>query len=268
MAISKVFLPSILLIALLGALVFRIPDAVTLNLGNVALTRVVLQQDGSAVDSAKQWLEFGVPSAASFRSLTRLYLAQGQTVQATQFGERAVALKPGDLLSGYWLGQAYWMAGDKDTARGVWRATPGFEAKLQSLMSASGSYWGLNDIQGAEAVLRDALDLDPSYGPAYLLLGYLLIWSPERRADVIWAFEQAVKYLPRQSVDWYWASGNLLRVRGEYVQAIPYLRLVVEREPTVDSWLFLEEALRASGDQAGADVARKESERVRDQSGQ
>jgi tetratricopeptide (TPR) repeat protein len=268
MVISKALRPSILLIALLGALAFRIPDAVTLNLGNIALTRVVLQQDVSAADSAKQWLEFGMPSGASFRGLTRLYLARGQTAEAIEAGKQAVALTSSNPLAAYWLGQANWAAGDKDTAQRVWRAMPGSEARLQYLLRKSVSYWGRDDIPSAEAVLHDALDLDPEYGPAYLALGYLLIWLNERRADSIWAFEQAVKYLPKQSVDGHWASGLLFHARGEYAQAVPYLRFVVEREPYLWHWYFLEEALRASGDQVGADAARKEVERLRIQTGQ
>jgi len=268
MAISKVFLSIFLLVVLLGALIFSLPNAIALNLGNLALMRVVLQHDVSAADSAKQWLEFGTPSAAIFRSLTRLYLATGQTVQAIQAGKHAVALKPGDLQAVYWLGQAYWVAGDKDVARRLWRTMPEFEAYLQYLLWSSSSYWSQNDIPGAEAVLRDALDLDPEYGPAYLALGHLLIWDGGRRADSILAFEQAVKYLPQHSVDWYFALGLLYYARGESVRAVPYLRFVVKREPNLTYWYFLGDALRASGDQAGADAAKEEMERLRRQIGQ
>ena len=244
---------------------FTIPNLIAVNLGNLALIRVVLQQDVSATDSAEQWLEFGSPTAASFRSLTRLYLAQGQPARAMEAGKQAVRLKPGDLLSNYWLGQAYWAFGDKDTARQVWRGIPEFKARLQYLLRASVSSWGRNDIPGAEAALRTALDLDPEYGPAYLALGHLLIWDGARHTDVILALEQAVKYLPQQSIGGHFASGLLYYARGDSVRAVPYLKFVVEREPNLTYWYFLWDALRVSGDQAGAEAAMKELERLRGQ---
>ena len=268
MASAKSFPPKILLIAILAALSFRLPDAVAMNLGNLALVRVVLQQDVSATNSAKQWLEFGSPTAARFRSLTRLYLAQGQTARAIEVGKQAVMVKPGDLLSNYWLGQAYWASGNKDTARHVWRGIPEFKAYLQYLIRGSVSYWGRNDIPGAEKALRDALDLDPEYGPAYLALAYLLIWDGARHTDVIFALEQAVKYLPQQSIDGHFASGLLYYARGDSASAVPYLKFVVEREPNLTYWYFLWDALRVSGDQVGTEAAKKELERLRGQIGQ
>ena len=259
---------SLLLSSLLvTAFAFRIPNLIAVNLGNLALVRVVLQQDASATDSAKQWLEFSNPTADSFRSLTRLYLAQGQTSGAMEAGKQAVRLKPHDLLANYWLGQAYWASGDKDTARQVWRGIPEFKARLQSLLRASVSCWGRNDILGAEAVLREAIDLDPEYGPAYLALAHLLIWDGARHTDVILALEQAVKYLPQQSIDGHFASGLLYYARGDSVRAVPYLKFVVEREPNSTYWYFLWDALRVSGDQAGAEAAKQELERLRAQIG-
>ncbi len=258
------------LLVFVAAFAFTIPNVIAVNLGNLALVRVVLQQDVSATDSAsaKQWLEFGSPTAASLRSLTRLYLAQGQTAQAIEAGKQAVMVKPGDLLSNYWLGQAYWASGNKDTARHVWRGIPEFKTYLHYLIRGSVSYWGRNDIPGAEKALRDALDLDPEYGPAYLALAHLLIWDGTRHTDVIFALEQAVKYLPQQSIDGHFASGLLYYARGDSARAVPYLKFVVEREPNLTYWYFLWDALRVSGDQTGTEAAKQELERLRGQIGQ
>jgi tetratricopeptide (TPR) repeat protein len=259
MAISKALRPGILLIALFGALAFSIPDAVTLNLGNVALTRVVLQQDVSAAASAKQWLEFGMPSVARFRSLTRLYLAQGQTTEAIEAGKQAVALTPSNPLAAYWLGQANWAAGDKDTARRVWRASGAIEGKLTYLGRLCWQYAGLGDPDAAEAVLREALDLDPEWGPAYDALASL-DWGRNWQT-VSWALNRATTYLPEGTAMWYWNVGRRYLMNGDWPAAAHALRAAADLEPAEWTLRFLVDALQRSGDSTGAAKAQADLEK-------
>ncbi len=249
MIIFKVF-SGILLIALLVTLAFSLPNIVTLNLGNLALMRVGLQQDASAVDSAEHWLKFGRLSADSYRSLTRLYLAQGEVTQAIQAGEYAVALGPGDPLASYWLGQAYWMAGNKDSARRVWRGSGVIQGQLDRLVWLCWHHAGLGDLDAAEVALREAMDLDPEWGVAYDGLASLQ-WGHDWQ-KVSWALDQAIVYLPEGTALWYWNVGRQHLLNGNWPEAAQSLRAAADLQPTEWTLRFLIDASQRAGDLAGA----------------
>jgi len=255
MAISKAFLLSILSVTLLFALALSLPNALALNLGNVALMHVALQQNVSAADSAKHWLGFGVTSGASFRSLTRLYLALGDSEKAIQAGERAVALKPGDLMASYWLGQAYWVAGQREAAREVWRRSPVMQAKLARLVWLCWHYADQGKVDAAEVALRDAIALDPEFITAYDALASLM-WGRDW-AKVAWALDQALSYSSEGTAAWYWNKGRQYILHGDWVNAATALRASVKLEPTEWSMRFLADALEHSGNQTEAKLVRQ-----------
>lgn len=258
MSISKAFLVSILLFILLAGLVSKLSSSVALNLGSLALSRVVLQPDISAAEPARQWLEFGIPSSANFRGLTRLFLAQGQTAKSIEAGKQALVLKPGDLMASYWLGQAYWMAGDKDLARSIWHAGGAIQARLDYYnwlcwsLAASGEY------EQAEAALREAIDLDPESGSAYDALASLQ-WGRDWE-KVSWALDRAIVYFPEGTAMWRWNEGRRYLMNGDWSAAARSLRAAANLQPTEWSLRFLVDALQRSGDSANAAKAQVELE--------
>lgn len=258
MVISKTFLPIILLVALAASLVFNLPGAFVLNFGNLALSKVVLHQDVSAVDSAKQWLTSGIPSAASFRSLSRLYLAQGEPAKAIEAGKQALVIQPAGQLASYWLGQAYWMAGDKENARSIWRADGTIQARLDHYSWLCWSYVGSGKYDQAEAALREAMDLDPEWGSAYDMLASLQ-WGRDWQ-KVSWALDRAIAYLPKATSMWHWNVGRRHLMNGNWFEAAQSLRAAADLQPTEWTLRFLVDALQRSGDSTGAAKAQSELE--------
>lgn len=260
MVIPKIFPPSILLISLLAALVFSLPNAVALNLGTLSLARVALQEDVAAADSAKHWLEFGMLSAASFRNLSRLYFAQGYAAQAIEAGKQAVALAPNDPLAAYWLGQAYWEVGNKDTARQVWRASGVIQGKLDRLVWLCWANVGQGDLDAAEVALREAIDLDPEWGPAYDALASLQ-WGRDWE-KVSLALEHAIANLPEGTAQWYWNDGRRHLLNGNWQDAAQALRAAADLQPPEWTLRFLVDALQRSGDLDEAAEAQVELEEL------
>lgn len=250
MSIFRVFPLRILLVAFMAVLAFSLRNAVALNLGNLALTRVVLQQDASSADSAEHWLELGLPSAASSRSLTQLYLAQGQAAKAIEAGKQAMALQSADVIASYSLGQAYWMTGDKDSARRIWRVDGTLQPRLDYHVWLCWSLAGNGEYEQAEATLREAMDLDPEWGVAYDALASLQ-WGRDWQ-KVSWALDRAINYLPKGTAMWYWNVGRRHLMNGNWTEAAQSLRAAADLQPTEWTLRFLVLALQQSGDVAGA----------------
>jgi tetratricopeptide (TPR) repeat protein len=257
---SKAFLPRILIVLLVIALAVNLPRSVALNLGNLSLSRVVLQEDLSAADSAKLWLEYSAPSAASYRSLTRLYLAQRQTAKAITAGEQAVTLQSRDLMASYWLGQAYWMAGEKDASRRIWRAEGIIQEKLNYYGWLCWQFAGRGEYEQAETALREAMDLDPEWGPAYDALASLQ-WGRDWQ-KVSWALDRAIAYLPEGTALWYWNEGRQQLMNGNWSEASQSLGKAADLQPTEWTLRFLMDALEKLGDSIGAAKTQAELERL------
>ena len=242
------------------AFVFSIPDLIAMNLGNLALVRVALQQDTLAIAPAQHWLGSPNASSVSLRSLTKLNLLRGAYGEAIESGERAVVQQPNDLLSLYWLGQAYALSGDKATAQRIWRDNDVIRDQLQYLAMLCWSHVGLGNIDAAEAALREAMDLDPEWGPAYDALASLQ-WGRDWQ-KVTWALDRAVKYMPEQSAAWDWNVGRRYIVNGDWALAAQSLRAAVDLEPSEWRFRFLIDALQRSGDTSGAVEAQAELDKL------
>jgi tetratricopeptide (TPR) repeat protein len=224
---------------------------VVLNVGNVALLRALLNNDPFSARVVERWLGLAVEGRATgtFRSLTRLWLAEGQTAQAIAAGQQAIAIQSDDSLSAYWLGQSHWDVGQKDAARRVWRATGVIQGRLNYLVWLCWRHVGQGNLGAAEATLREAIDLDPEYSPAYDALASILWGQQETRGEeIVWALERAIAYLPPDTAAWYWNKGRLHLLRGEWAQAAQALRASVALAPSEWPMRFLADALERSGD--------------------
>ena len=250
MASTKSFVSQILLIAILVVLSFYLPNAVTVNLGNLALVRVALQHDTSSIALAQRWLSSPTMPSASLRSLTKLNLLRGAYGEAIEAGEQAVAQKPNDLLATYWLGQAYALSGDKDTARRIWRDSGAVRGRLQYFGTLCWQQASLGNVNAAEAALREAMDLDPEWVPAYDSLASL--WWGRDWQKVSWALDRAITHTPERSAAWYWNVGRRQIVNGDWALAAQSLRAAADLEPNQWRLRYLRDALRRLGDTSGA----------------
>ncbi len=239
-----------ILLALITAFIFSVPDLMVMNLGNLALVRVALQHDSSAIAPAHHWLSSPTIPSASLRSLTKLNLLRGAYGEAIETGERSVVQKPDDLLAIYWLGQAYALSGDKDTARRIWRDSGVIQDRLQHLITLCSQNARLGNVDAAESALREAMDLDPEWGPAYDSLASL--WWGRDWQKVSWALDRAITYTPGRSAAWYWNVGRRQIVNGDWVLAARSLRAAADLEPNQWRLRYLRDALRRLGDTSGA----------------
>jgi tetratricopeptide (TPR) repeat protein len=223
---------------------------VKLNLGNISALRVIILKDFSSMHPAEEWLSQDMQLAAAYRNLARLYLAQDRMLQAIQAGEHAFALKPDDFFAAYWLGQAYWVSGNKDSARQIWHSNNIMQNKLDYLGWLCWHYAGQGDLASAEDALHQAMDLDPEWGPAYDALASLQ-WGHDWQ-KVSWALDGAIKYLPKGTAIWYWNIGRRHLINGNWSEAAQSLRIAADLQPTEWTLRFLVDALQRSGDTIGA----------------
>jgi len=103
--------------------------------------------------------------------------------------------------------------------------------------------------------LRQAMDLDPEWGPAYDALASLQ-WGHDW-AKVSWALDRALSYSQAGTAEWYWNKGRQYILKGDWASAVAALRASVKLQPAEWPMRFLADALEQSGNQTEADQIRQ-----------
>jgi len=232
------------------------------NLGSIAVVKSLSLFDSQAAIAAPSSLTMTIECSrlpSICRNLSVLYLQYAEFDKAVQSAQVALIGRPNDQLAHYWLGQAYWQSGKKEQARKVWRASGAIQARLDRLVWLASHHAQRGDLMLAEAAFREAIDLDPEYGPAYNGLASLM-WGRDWE-KVSWALQHAITYLPRGTAEWQWSVGRQYLLNGDWSNAVQALRASVKLQIAEWPMRFLADALARSGDEEGAAQVRTEIER-------
>jgi tetratricopeptide (TPR) repeat protein len=158
------------------------------------------------------------------------YLMQGEWDEAITEYERALALKPGDTLAYWGLGQVYQSQGKNQQAREAYRqavtASPDNVWARQSLARLDAQDGRVDE---AIALIQAGLQLSPDNPSSFEVLGDL--YQMQGQADrALKQYAQAVEFPPHTG-DYHLALGDLYEAKGLSKQAITEYQTAVALGP-------------------------------------
>jgi protein O-GlcNAc transferase len=201
------------------ALRIRPDDAEThLALGQFYLAR---NDAARAVSELKSVVEIAPHLKGAYASLGRAYRRVGDSQSAVSVLKRAVELDPADQESRYSLGQVLLAVGRSADGR---RELETYERIKTQVDQANSKYEAAQarlkagDVAEAEKLLIEAVSLAPSYGPALLALGTLVLdrGSPANAVELL---RRASEANPLNSENHFRLGSAYLR-NGDFQRAL------------------------------------------------
>ena len=196
----------------------------------LALGRFYLERSepDSAIQQLRAALEIDPLLRAVYPVLGRAYRQKGDLASAASVLKKAVGDDPADQESRYALGQVLLASGSAEEGR---RELDKYENVRQQVDAANERYkLGLSRLEAgknsdAEQLFREALRLAPTYGPALLSLGTLLLdrGSPDKAMDFL---KRAVDATPLNATAWF-GLGNAYFKTGKLTEALVAARRAV-----------------------------------------
>lgn len=148
-----------------------------------------------------------------------------------------------DPITSYWLGVIAWQQGNADTARSFWRQS-GFLSQRVTYLLRTGWKDGLSPAE-RESAFKQAIELDPTAGPAYTALA-TVYWGTDWDAASL-ALDNAITYLPEGTAEWYWNVGRRALIKGDWPNAVAALEQSVRLQPSEWNERFLAQAYHNNG---------------------
>jgi tetratricopeptide (TPR) repeat protein len=189
----------------------------------LALGHFYLERSGTdqAILHLRAALEIDPSLRAAYPALGRAYRQAGDLPSAVTILNKALEADPADQESRYALGQVFLAMGRVDEGR---RELDKYESIRQQVESANRSYetgvsrLAAGEYAAAEKLLREAVRLAPSYGPALNSLGTLLLdrGSPEKALDFL---KRAVEANPLNAASWF-SLGKAYLKSGKLAEAL------------------------------------------------
>ncbi len=170
------------------------------------------------------------------------YFLERQPAEAVHLAERAVARSSADSLAHYRLGEALWAAGRKQEAQRVWRDSHVIVPKLSGLLLDAWSAASQGNMTKAESLAIKAIELDPEFADGYDVLASLR-WGRDWPGTVK-ALEQAIRFAEPRSAPYYWNTGRLFLINGDWTNAVDSLEKSEQLEPSPWTRQYLEDARR------------------------
>jgi tetratricopeptide (TPR) repeat protein len=158
-----------------------------------------------AIEHLRTALEVDPSLGAAFPLLGRAYSQKGDLPSALSILKKALKSNPADQESRYALGRTLLAMGRVNEGR---EELDKFDRNRQQILTANNNYntavSRLSDgkVSEAEALLREAVHLAPTYGPALHSLGALLLdrGSPDTAVGFL---QRAVEATPLNAAPWY-----------------------------------------------------------------
>ena len=173
-----------------------------LSLGRLYLER---SEANPAIAHLRAALEIDPLLRAAYPVLGRAYRQTGDLLSAIAILKKALDADPADQESRYALGQVFLAAGRLDEGRKeldkyetIQRQVAGANAKYETALSRLEA----GKTSEAEQLLREAVRLAPTYGPALHSLGALLLdrGSPEKAIEFL---KRSVEANPLHAASWF-----------------------------------------------------------------
>jgi tetratricopeptide (TPR) repeat protein len=202
-----------------------------------------IASQGSPATAWYKWvLRIENDYAPAYLSLGRIAIAHDQWSEAITYLMKANELEPGDPVTTYDLGHAYYLMGQTDAAIKTWRsiATIGPYFRLQG-----DSF--LQHKQRAQALdaYRLALEIDPGQWWIYVSIGMDFEQTQEYSEAVKWC-ERALDY----TSNWqpHLCMGENQFYLGDYESALPNFQYAVEASHDRWAWYWLGRTFNRLGD--------------------
>ncbi|MDH4209377.1 MAG: tetratricopeptide repeat protein, partial [Anaerolineae bacterium] len=246
----------------LGTCAFlRSTGSVYVNLGSIELSKAK-SQPGDHLTQAGSYLERSVElaptDARGWFGLGKVAQAQAEFHQAVGFFSQALDLEPGNGLLHFLLGNVHSALGRRSEAVSHWLQTGRAQAIALNLYRSASKAVRDGQDKPAEALLLDAVALDPTSTDGYLALGNLYVKTDVARA--IWAFERAAKIELGSPVQISYAEGRAYVLKEEWASAVAALQQTVSLDPGYAAAYYpLGYALYRRGESALAEEALQEA---------